>query len=221
MLNILFPKLCSGCDNALSSPEKLICISCRHEIPLLCRNNLSEELMRKKFYGRLELQHAVSLMRFQKKGLTQKLVHKMKYYGVKELSSFFGSWLSNEIGVLKSNWKIDMVIPVPLHRQKLKKRGYNQVEGFGKAMAENFNTIYRDDILLKKTGTLSQTNKNRFLRFESEEIFTVENIDALNDKHVLLVDDIITTGATIEKCATQLLKGKNLKLSVASIAITG
>lgn len=221
MLNILFPKRCCGCEKALASHERLLCVSCRHQIPLLCHDHLSELLIKKKFYGRLQLQHAISLMRFQKQGLTQKLLHHMKYYGVKELSAFFGNWLGNEMDALNNTWNVDMVIPVPLDRKRLKKRGYNQVAGFGKRMAAALDAEYRDNILLKTANIRSQVRKNRLLRFESGAVFTVNNVDELNDKHVLLVDDIITTGATIEKCAAELFKGKQVKLSVASIAITG
>lgn len=113
-----------------------------------------------------------------------------------------------------------MVIPVPLHKQKLKKRGYNQVEGFGMEIARALDVPYRSDILIKISKTGSQVFKPRILRFEAEEIFAVQHIEAIKNKHLLLVDDIITTGATLEKCALQLLKGENVSISIATIATT-
>ncbi len=114
--------------------------------------------------------------------------------------------------------KVSMVIPVPLHKQKLKKRGYNQVEGFGKELAKALKVPYRDDILVKVSKTGSQVFKTRILRFEMEEMFFNQKIEEVKNQHILLVDDIITTGATLEKCAVQLLKGEGVKISIATIA---
>ena len=112
-----------------------------------------------------------------------------------------------------------MVIPVPLHKQKLKKRGYNQVSGFGREIAAALNVPFREDLLLKVSKTHSQVFKKRFTRFAVDEIFTVHTPNVLANKHILLVDDIVTTGATLENCAQQLLKSDNVTLSVATIAI--
>jgi ComF family protein len=144
----------------------------------------------------------------------------LKYRGKKEISSFFGKWLGAELAENNNYKEIEMVIPVPLHKQKLKKRGFNQVEGFGKEIALALNVPYRDDILIKISKTGSQVFKTRILRFEAEELFYTQNLGEIKNKHILLVDDIITTGATLEKCALQLLKGENVNISVATIATT-
>ena len=177
-------------------------------------------MLKNKFYGRFLVQNATALINFQKRGITQELLHNLKYRGKKEISSFFGKWLGAELAEIPTYREIDLVIPVPLHKQKLKKRGYNQVEGFGKEIAAALNIPYKDDILIKVSKTGSQVFKTRMLRFEAEEVFTVQNLDQINNKHVLLVDDIITTGATLEKCALQLLKAENVKISIATIATT-
>jgi ComF family protein len=171
------------------------------------------------FYGRFAVEQATALLQFQKKGITQELLHNLKYRGQREISSFFGSWLGSELAEIDHFKTIDMVIPVPLHKQKLKKRGYNQVEGFGKEIAKALGKPYRDDILLKQSKTSSQVFKQRFTRFNSEEIFTVTHSEAISQKHILLVDDIVTTGATLENCASQLLKNSQAKISLATIAI--
>lgn len=220
MLNLLFPRVCEGCGNVLSELEKEICVSCRHRIPLANLHNIDNNILKNKFYGRFPLEHAISLIQFQKGGLTQQLLHSMKYRGRKELSGFFGEWLGAEISQDPKFKEITLVIPVPLHKQKLKKRGYNQVEGFGKALAAALQVPYWDDILLKISKTGSQVFKTRILRFETEEVFITQNLEAITDHHILLIDDIVTTGATLEKCATKLLSGKNVKISVATIAIT-
>ena len=130
-----------------------------------------------------------------------------------------GSWLGTELSEIETYQNVDMVIPVPLHKQKLKKRGYNQVAGFGKEIAKALDVPYRDDVLVKISKTGSQVFKQRFTRFNSEEIFSIQNSEVIKGKHILLVDDIITTGATLENCALQLLKNTPVKISLATIAI--
>lgn len=218
MLNLLFPRVCIGCQNVLSDGEKLLCITCIHNIPLANFHNLDNDFLKNKFYGRFPLVNATALIQFQKRGLTQELMHNLKYRGRKELSSFFGKWLGAELSENPNYRKITMVIPVPLHKQKLKKRGFNQVEGFGKELALALNVPYRDDILVKVSKTGSQVFKSRVLRFGMEEMFLNQKIQEVKDHHILLVDDIITTGATLENCAIQLLKGENVKISIATIA---
>ncbi|RMA65799.1 ComF family protein [Ulvibacter antarcticus] len=219
MLNLLFPKVCQGCKMVLSKEENILCVSCRHKLPLASHHTTGSHGMKDIFYGRFKVEAATALIYFQKKGITQELLHNLKYRGKKEISYFFGKWLGNELADIEDYKSCDMVIPVPLHKQKLKKRGYNQVEGFGKEIANALEIPYRDDILIKVSKTGSQVFKQRFTRFNSEEIFTVQHADELVGKHILLVDDIVTTGATLENCALKLLKNPSTKLSIATIAV--
>lgn len=175
--------------------------------------------MKQIFYGRFPVVQATALLEFQKKGTTQNLLHALKYRGRKEISTFFGKWLGAELSQIETYQSIDMVIPVPLHKNKLKKRGYNQVEGFGKEIAKALDTPYRDDILLKITKTDSQVFKQRFTRFQGAHMFTIAHKKDLIGKHILLVDDIVTTGATLEQCAMELLDGTDASISLATIAI--
>ncbi|WP_410006845.1 ComF family protein [Aequorivita nionensis] len=220
MLNLLFPKICAGCKEPLLEGESVICLECIHSLPVASFHKTGSEMLKDKFYGRFLVKNATSLIYFQKRGLTQELLHNLKYRGKKEISSFFGKWLGAELAENNNYKEIEMVIPVPLHKQKLKKRGFNQVEGFGKEIALALNVPYRDDILIKISKTGSQVFKTRILRFEAEELFYTQNLGEIKNKHILLVDDIITTGATLEKCALQLLKGENVNISVATIATT-
>lgn len=218
MLNLLFPNICNGCKQPLLSGQEVLCAECIHSLPLVSFHKKGSNMLKNKFYGRFLVQNATALITFQKRGISQELLHNLKYRGKKEISSFFGKWLGAELSEIPAYQKIDLVIPVPLHKQKLKKRGYNQVEGFGKEIAAALNIPYKDDILIKVSKTGSQVFKTRMLRFETEEVFTVQNLEQINNKHVLLVDDIITTGATLEKCALQLLKAENVSISIATIA---
>jgi predicted amidophosphoribosyltransferase len=179
--------------------------------------------MKSLFYGRISIDIATALLRFEKKGITQRLMHQLKYKGHQELGTFFGDWLGEELTLNEKCPSFDMVIPVPLHKLRLKKRGYNQVEGFGKAIASKHRIPYRDDVLLKKTKTRSQVFKQRFKRIlsvtDGEGVFLLDRPEIIENKHILLVDDIVTTGATLENCALELQKAKGIRISFATIAM--
>ncbi len=219
MLNLLFPKVCAGCREILSQNENVMCAHCLHTLPLAQYHLSGDTGMKDMFYGRVSVKNATALIRFQKRGLTQEILHNLKYRGQEQISYFFGRWLGAELSENPDFKSIEMVIPVPLHKQKQRKRGYNQVEGFGKEIASALSVPYCDDILLKISKSGSQVFKNRLLRFSAEEVFTVQNLEKIQNKHILLVDDIITTGATLEKCALQLLKADKVTISVATIAV--
>jgi len=219
MLNILFPKVCSGCKEVLYPSENTLCAHCIHRLPLACHHRTSDPSMKNIFYGRMAIENATAVLYFQKKGITQEILHNLKYKGHRSISSFFGKWLGTELAEIKEYRDIDLVIPVPLHKQKQKKRGYNQVEGFAEEIAKALGIPYYDSVLIKISKTSSQVFKKRFTRFQSEEIFTIKNSQKVENKHILLVDDILTTGATLENCAIQLKKCSNVKLSLATIAI--
>lgn len=219
MLNLLFPKLCHGCDDILQSTENVLCTRCRHDIPIAGYHIHGSEGMKRVFYGRIPLENATALLRFQKKGITQRLLHNLKYRGQQEIGTFLGEWLGAELAENSKYVNIDLVIPVPIHRRKRRKRGYNQVTGFGKQIAAALGAEFREDILLKVSKTSSQVLKKRLTRFQSEQVFSLQQTNFIRDKHILLVDDIVTTGATLENCARQLLDNTNARLSVATMAI--
>ena len=221
MLNIFFPKLCSTCDNELLANEQVICAKCRHSMPLAGFHLSGSEGMKDKFYGRVPVENATALLYFKKNNLTQKLIHQLKYKGNKEIGVFLGKWLGEELALIESYKNLDAVISVPLHKKKLRQRGFNQVEGFAKEIANALKINYIEDVLLKISPTKSQVFSERLTRiFSQEEVFSIQNIDKIEGKHILLIDDILTTGATLESCANQLLQAKNVKLSFAVMAVT-
>lgn len=220
LINLFFPKACYACHELLHDNEIIICVSCRHHLPVTNFHLHNDDAISKIFYGRALIENGTALFRFEKKGLVQQLIHGLKYKGYGEISPFLGDWLGGELKSLTNYKGIDIVIPVPLHKKKLKQRGYNQVTGFGRRIATSLNAEYKDDVLLKITNTTSQTNKKRFARWnQTEELFTMPNSSLIENKHILLVDDIITTGATLEACITVLSQAKNCKVSVACMAI--
>jgi len=223
LIQLLFPASCYACGYRLNDNEKGICTTCRHNLPVTNFHNIKENAVTKTFYGRVKLEHATSLFWFHKKGLIQHLLHNLKYKGHEEIGQILGQWLGYELKNSPFYSRIDVVIPVPLHKSKLRKRGYNQVTKFGKEIACALDAKFMDTILLKTTNTSTQVFKSRFARWDSKtEIFSTSDTSYINNKHVLLVDDIITTGATIESCAEALINNQShqkFKLSVASMAI--
>jgi ComF family protein len=220
LLNLFFPKVCYGCNNYLNDNENDICISCRHSLPVTNFHFNDDNTVLKTFYGRVKVEHATALLRFEKKGIVQHLIHELKYKGKEQIGVLLGNWLGGELATVDAYKNIDLVIPVPLHPKKLRKRGYNQVAKFGQQIAEALNVAYKDDVLLKVTNTESQTLKTRLFRWnDTDELFTLKNTKSIENKHLLLVDDLITTGATMEACIRVLNQVPTAKISVASMAI--
>ena len=200
--------------------EKKICTTCRHNLPVTNYHFEDNEAIKKVLYGRVNLEQATALLKFEKKGIVQQLLHKLKYRGHETIGKVLGEWLGNELITIEAYKKIDMIIPVPLHKRKLRKRGYNQVEKFGREIAKTLDVDYIDNVLLKTTTTKTQVFKKRIARWnDANEVFTIQNESLIKGKHILLIDDIITTGATIEACSNMLNKAENVKISVATIAI--
>ena len=220
LINLFFPEVCCACHNLLKDNQDTICTSCRHQLPVTNYHFNNDNTVEKVFYGRVKIEQATALLRYEKKGLVQQLVHGLKYKGYERIGVLLGNWLGGELKTLKSYNSIDLVIPVPLHKKKLRTRGYNQVAKFGQQIAKKLGACYRDDILIKTTHTASQVTKKRMARWQGGvSLFGVRDLDTIANKHILLVDDIITTGATIEACAQLLSQGHNVKISVASMAI--
>jgi len=212
--------VCFACSTYLSDNEDTICINCRHELPVTNFHFNNDDFVKKVLAGRANIEHATALFRFEKKGPVQQLIHGLKYKGYEHIGELLGNWLGGELREVKNYKDIDAIIPVPLHPKKLKSRGYNQVAKFGKQIAFELNAEYIDDVLIKISNTTSQTIKNRLSRWHnSKELFAIKNISKIENKHILIVDDIITTGATLEACCTALNQAKNIKISIATMAI--
>ncbi len=218
---MFFPEVCLACIQPLLDNELTICTNCRHNLPVTnFHYNDTNNLVKKALYGRAEVEQATSLFYFEKKSIVQQLIHQLKYKNQPIISDFLGNWLGSELSNCNDYKNIDVVIPVPLHYKKLKKRGYNQVEGFGKTLAKHLECTYLDNVLVKTTNTSSQVKKTRLERWQlKKELFTTQNLDLIKNKHILLVDDIITTGATLENCIIELNKAHNIKISIAVMAI--
>ena len=218
---ILFPKVCFGCNASLVLGERYLCTVCRHKLPLTYFHRVEDNPIVKIFYGRFPLKSATSFLFFEKGGIVQQIMHYLKYKNQESISPFLGDWMGEELKEIHSFVSVDVVIPVPLHKNKLRKRGYNQVAGFGKQLAKHLEAVYVDDILVKSSKTQTQTFKDRVTRwYQNKPVFKITNTTVLQNKHILLVDDIITTGATIEACANALNNIPGITISVATMAYT-
>ncbi|MEO5789850.1 MAG: phosphoribosyltransferase family protein [Gelidibacter sp.] len=220
LLNLFFPKVCLACDDQLETSEVYVCTFCRHELPLTNFESTVHNDVTKRLYGRVQLENASALFWFTKKGLVQHLIHNLKYKGHEDVGKFLGQWLGQELKQQERFRTVDVVIPVPLHSKRLRQRGFNQVHEFGKELAEALECDFNTKVLQKDKATKTQVFKDRIRRWITDEtLFVVTDYESLKGKHILLVDDIITTGATIEICANALSKIEGVTISVATMAI--
>lgn len=217
-ISLFYPRICEGCGHPLLKHEETICTGCEISLP---RTEYSKELINpvmKIFLGRVDLQAATALYFFHKGNRLQGLMHKLKYNGIKEIGIRFGNHLGKELKEAPLFSDIDVVLPIPLHPKKQKKRGYNQAEMIGQGLAKITGKELIANNLYRGVNTTSQTNKNREERWKNvEKAFLLKEPKEIEGKHILLVDDVVTTGATIEAC-TQSLKQITDKVSVATVA---
>ncbi len=218
---LFYPNICVVCDEHLLPSEELLCTFCRHDLPLIDECNYKENQISKIFYGRVPIEKAMSFMYYRKKGKAKTMIHQLKYKGNQEVGVFLGNWFGHQLNESKQFKDVDFIIPVPLHPSKLKIRGYNQLTTFGKTLEKILKTSYLENVLIRTNRSKTQTFKHRFERFSNSETkFLVKNSELLVNKHVLLIDDVITTGATLEACANELLKSDGIKISIVTMAFT-
>ncbi len=219
LLSVIFPDYCVNCGCVLGNNEAFICCFCRTNLPETQLHLQKENRIIKQLYGQCDLFCATSLFYFHKNSAVQHLIHELKYKGKEEIGAWLGRWLGEKIKSIKEFQQADAVIPVPLHKKKLKKRGYNQVALFGKELAQILQIDYIDDVLIKTKINTTQTKKDIWKRFkDSKDIFSLQNKEKIRGRNILLVDDLITTGSTIESCYNQLIKAGNVRMGVASMA---
>lgn len=217
--NLFFPDLCALCLYSLERGERVICTHCHSDMPYTDYHTYKNNPLAKQMWGRVWINAAASLLYYRKGGTAQKLIHQIKYKGNLELGYLAGKILGSHLSKSRYFRNVDCIVPVPLHRRRLRKRGYNQSSIISKGIADVLKLEIREKDLVRLNSTTSQTNKNRQNRFENMvEAFAV-NAGA-QGKHILLVDDVITTGATIEACAQKLLEAGAASVSIATLAYT-
>lgn len=218
--NILLPISCFGCNARLYRGEAFLCTSCRHQLPLTEYNFNEENAVDRIFYGRINIKKANSFLFFTEIGIVKNLIHFLKYKNQESIGEFLGDWHGQILKQQGDLFAINYVIPVPLHRKKLKQRGYNQVALFAKQIAVHLNATYADDLLIKTANTKTQTKKNRLSRWQDNRaLYEINNKQLLKNKNILLVDDVITTGATMEICANTFKDIEGITIYISSMAV--
>lgn len=221
LIKLFYPKICSGCHTILLQHENMICVLCRHDLPVTNHLAKTENESFKKFYGRLPVEHVSAMLYYHKKGVVQQLIHNLKYKNHQEIGAILGNWYADDLKTIEILETVNYVIPVPLHKKRLKERGYNQVTTFGKTIAIALEKQYNDTILVRNEYTLTQTKKTLLDRNAiSENTFEAVFSEKHYNQHFLLIDDVLTTGATLEACGKAILKIPGAKLSIITIAMS-
>ncbi len=215
---LFFPRICYGCGAHLFSSEQEVCKRCLRKLPRTGFELVDNDPVSQIFWGRVKLEKATSLYYYRKGEMLQQLLHRLKYKGNYRMGQVLGVQMGNVFKQSGFMVGIDMIIPVPLHKKKLKLRGYNQSEHIAIGLSQSTGVEVEKNSLLRTVHTESQTRKGRFERWENvSNIFSVANPELLNGKHVLIIDDVVTTGATLEACVQALLQDSSVKVSVATV----
>ena len=218
-ISLFYPRLCAGCSTPLIKGEEILCLHCLADLPRTNYHLFIENPVFGIFTGRVNITYATSFCRFDKGGRLQHLLHQLKYKGNCEVGRKLGLLFGYDLFQSELYKDIDVIIPVPLHPEKEKKRGYNQSAEICKGISESMNRPLVQGNLIREYAKTSQTSKGRFERWENVSgIFNVKNGASLSGKHLLLVDDVVTTGATLEACCEPLLRIPGVRISIATIA---
>lgn len=216
---IFNPSKCLACNILVNKDEKNICISCRHsisQVELLTNNSNLLDLV---FFGRIKVEESAYLMLYRKDGKVQRLIHQLKYQNRQEVGTILADWFGPQLNESGRFQDVDVIVPVPLHPKKLRLRGYNQLTTFGRGLSKYLQVPFDEDVLIRTNHKASQTLKDRLNRWVNvKEIFDVKTLDKWHDAHILLIDDVVTTGATLESCALALRKIPNVKISILTMA---
>lgn len=213
-LNLLFPRLCVNCSRPLSSVEKHLCLHCAHDMPVI----IDQQEVIEKLAGRIPFVSVVSLLKFKPKGMTQKLLHELKYRSNTEVGEYLGNLLATRFEEKLRSLNIDMVVPVPLHSSKRRKRGYNQSSFIARGIGDKLAIPVNEKVIKRLRNSSTQTRKSRQQRWLNvSEIFAVVKESDVEGKHVLIVDDVFTTGATLEACGQKIIEAGG-RVSFATIA---
>ena len=218
-MSLIYPRFCEACDGLLFKHEAIMCNKCLVTLPKSNFHKDPNNPILQALGGRMLLKNASSLYVFEKQGKVQKLLHALKYENQQTLGAFLGEAFYTHIAPSSFFETVDLIVPVPLHKNKLRTRGYNQSECFAKGISVKSGIALNTTNLKREKETSTQTKKRKYERWENvNNVFALNSIDEFKNKHILLVDDVITTGATIEAVWQSLKDVEGLSVSLASIA---
>lgn len=221
LAHLLFPVVCNGCGLALHQGEKAVCTHCLNDLSYTDFHLYPDNQVAKQFWGRIPCDAAMAMLYFKRGAKARQLIHHLKYKGQTELGNILGQLLGERLMLSQQYKNIDVIVPVPLHPKKEHGRGYNQSQHIAEGIAKSLNLTVNNDILFRTKQTSSQTSKSRYTRYENMRVvFQVKRAESIVNKHILLVDDVITTGATLEACGNSLINSGIKKLSIVALAFT-
>jgi len=219
LLQLIYPNTCICCHNHLVDTENFVCTLCLLELPATNFHLKPNNDLEKVFWGRINIERAIALLFYKKGGKTAKILHALKYHDTPEIAEFLGRYYGTFLKDFIKENNIDAVVAIPLHKNKLRLRGYNQSEKLAAGLAETLAIENLSIFMTRNKFTETQTQKSRLERSENvNKVFEVNDIKMFENKHILLIDDVITTGATIDSCANEILQISNCKVSVAGLA---
>lgn len=218
-LSLIYPSLCLGCKQPLPKGSKYICPKCHYNLPKTNTYKLKDHIFKEKFEGVVPVEHVLVYTYFIKNGIMQQVLHDLKYNDNQEIGAMIGRWFGHDLLLGGFVDSFDLIIPVPLHPDKLKKRGYNQAAAFGSGLSEVLAVPQLEEGLVRNTNIESQTRKSKVRRIQNVDgIFQAADVSALKGARILLVDDVLTTGSTLIACAEPLINAKAKSVSIAVMA---
>lgn len=220
LLSFFYPDLCISCHHALQQSETHLCLNCLIHLPETHYHLQPDNPIKTLFVGRVKVEQVASLLFYRKANQVQKILHSLKYKGNKEIGAYLGKYYGKQLHEVKEYQTIDLILPIPLHPKKEKKRGYNQSEWIAKGLSAGMKIPYTNDILVRTEFTETQTKKGRYNRWENvKDVFEVIHPEKITGKHILICDDVLTTGATMEAAIQKILSlDNNIKVSVVTLA---
>ena len=221
VVGIFYPRICGGCDSHLLSHEQNLCLKCIYGLPKTYFWDYEVNPVETQLWGKVKVSAACGFLHFEKHSIVQRLMHRLKYQGRTGVGKELGRQFAMILSEKKWFSDVDVVVPIPLHPSKEMRRGYNQSFYFAEGICEIYDVPVRKNAMRRVIASDSQTRKSRFARSENvEQVFQVRDIESIRGKNVLLVDDVITTGATLEAAGNRLLEAGAAKLYIAVIAVS-
>ena len=216
-VKLLFPSVCISCQTSLVKQENYLCLKCRLSLPKTNYHLKPDNLLDKKFVYEPKVQKASAFLYFNKGGIAQKIIHEIKYNNQPELGELTGEWYGHDL--LDANWPIDLIIPVPLHRTKLARRGFNQSDAIAQGISIATGWPVRTDLVIRRRKTNSQTKKSKVERWKNmQSVYRLTKTGSITDKTILVVDDVLTTGATIGELVTALSQSGAKAIYIVTLA---
>ncbi len=220
VLEFFYPRICNGCGKPLFKGEEVICLPCQIKLPRTEFCLEPDNPIEKLFWGRLPVLHASAFLYYRKTGLAQRLIHQLKYKGKKEIGFYLGFLYGQEIKEMFLRIKPDFITTVPLHYSKLSSRGFNQSDEIARGFSEATGISFFPQTLIRTEATETQTKRKRYQRWENtDDKFELNASIPTENKHIILIDDVITTGATMEACGKTILTSPNASISLLSLCL--